>query len=146
MKRRAVYGVNNGWNMQRRSRQPTQKAGFRAMRMDNLGLEMANGPLQGKIAGGIAPGVDRPSQTGDDLYRYACSPALLEQITFRSQSRAGYQQDVISEQLDQVLAVVKCILLRSTNNHSSNQVSDAHENKYDDESLLFYKSGFQPEK
>src|SRR4051794_28329062 len=95
MKRCAVNRMNDRGNVQRRRRQSGQEASLRAVRMNYVGAELTNGLLEREIAGTVALRIDCPPQTWHEPDRHSPSPAVPQQIAFRTERRPRDQQHFV---------------------------------------------------
>ncbi len=107
-------------------RRATQDARLRAVRMDDVRTELAEHALKLLIRRPIVEGIDRAPQRRNDFDRHAAIARPLEQTSLWSQCRASNEQHVIPMQANQILAVEERVLLRATEDQSSDDVSDAH--------------------
>ena len=118
--------VDNRRHVQCMGRPATEDAPLCTVSVHDIRLELTQLLLDGSVADPITPGMDGTAQLGNHVNRQAYRPALLQQITFRSQCWPGYQKHIVFVSLDQLEATQECVLLGPADDHSSYDVSDSH--------------------
>ena len=107
---------------------PPENSGFGAVRVDDVGPDLAQEPHNVSVALPVAPGMNFAPQLGNDPQVEPALAGPFDQAAFRPDGRAGDEHHVVLPEMVLVVDRQQRIFLGASENEAGDDVHDLHQN------------------